>query len=150
MNVVVAGGIIEKDGKYLLIRENEGRWKGTWNLPAGGVSEHESVVEGACREVFEETGCVVEAVGIVDIFNRIYDDMNIVAFLFDMKLMDENIRVDGKEISDARWFNYDEIVSMKDKLRADAFFIDSLKKKEKSEILPLDIITINRYFKKNS
>ena len=29
MNVVVAGGIIEKDGKYLLIRENEGRWKGT-------------------------------------------------------------------------------------------------------------------------
>lgn len=100
--------------------------------------------------MFEETGCVVEAVGIVDIFNRIYDDMNIVNFLFDMKLMDENIRVDGKEISDARWFNYDEIVSMKDKLRADAFFIDSLKKKEKSEILPLDTITINRYFKKNS
>ncbi len=150
MNVVVVGGIIEKEGKYLLVRENEGRWKGTWNLPAGCLEKDESVVEGACREVFEETGCVVKAVGLVDILNRIYDDMNILNFLFDMKLENENIQFDGKEISDVGWFTYDEIVSMRDKLRADAFFVDSLKKKEKGEILPLDIITINRYFKKNS
>ena len=35
MNIIVVGGIIEKDGKYLLVKENRGRWKGTWNIPAG-------------------------------------------------------------------------------------------------------------------
>ena len=149
MNIIVVGGIIEKDGKYLLVKENRGRWKGTWNLPAGCLEDQESIIEGACREVFEETGCSVEPVGIVDILNRIYDDMNIISFLFDMKLKDENISFDDKEIAEANWFTYDEITRMKDQLRADGYFINSIKKKDNNEILPLDIVTINRFFKNN-
>ena len=34
-----------------------------WITPGGGVDEHESHAEGAIRELFEETGLVVEAVG---------------------------------------------------------------------------------------
>jgi ADP-ribose pyrophosphatase YjhB (NUDIX family) len=149
MNIIVVGGIIEKDGKYLLVKENRGRWKGTWNIPAGCLEDQESIIEGACREVFEETWCSAEAVGIVDILNRIYDDMNIVSFLFDMKLKDENISFDDKEIAEAKWFTYDEITCMKDQLRADGYFINSIKKKDNNEILPLDIVTMNRYFVSN-
>ncbi len=145
MNVIVVGGILEKDGKYLLVKENKGRWKGTWNIPAGRLEDHESITEGACREVFEETGCTAETVGIVDILNRIYDDMNIISFLFDMKLKEENIQFDDKEIAEVNWFTYDEIVAMKDQLRAAGYFIDSIKKKEDNKILSLDIVTINRY-----
>ena len=63
MNIIVVGGIIEKDGKYLLVKENRGRWKGTWNLPAGCLEDQESIIEGACREVFEETGCQTFTIG---------------------------------------------------------------------------------------
>lgn len=149
MNIIVVGGIIEKDGKYLLVKENRGRWKGTWNLPAGCLEDQESIIEGACREVFEETGCSAETIGIVDILNRIYDDMNIVSFLFDMKLKDEKINFDKNEIAEVNWFTYDEIVAMKDQLRADGYFINSIKKKDNNEILPLDIVTMNRYLKNN-
>jgi 8-oxo-dGTP pyrophosphatase MutT (NUDIX family) len=34
-----------------------------WITPGGGVEDHESHAEGAIRELFEETGLVVEAVG---------------------------------------------------------------------------------------
>ena len=34
-----------------------------WITPGGGVDEHESHAEGAVRELFEETGLVVEDVG---------------------------------------------------------------------------------------
>ena len=73
MNVIVVGGVVEKDGKFLLVKENRGRWKGTWNIPAGKLEEHESVIEGAEREFFEETGCKVEIVEYLGITEEYTD-----------------------------------------------------------------------------
>ena len=42
MVVVVVGGILEIDGKFLLVQENKGRWKGIWNIPAGSLEDNES------------------------------------------------------------------------------------------------------------
>lgn len=38
--------------------------------------------------------------------------MNIISFLFDMKLKEEDIQFDDKEIAEVNWFTYDEIVAM--------------------------------------
>ena len=51
MKKVVAGGIIEKDGKYLLVQENQKICRGKWNIPAGGVDPNENVIDAAKREV---------------------------------------------------------------------------------------------------
>jgi 8-oxo-dGTP diphosphatase len=55
----VAGGIIEVDGKVLLV-ENLRRHGGTdWSPPGGVVESGEIAVEGLTREVIEETGLTV-------------------------------------------------------------------------------------------
>ena len=93
MNIVV-GGIIEKDGKYLLIQEAKKMCYGKWNFPAGRLEFKESLKQGAIREIKEETGCDVELNGVCYIANRILeDDLRIMVF-FNAKLVNENIKYD--------------------------------------------------------
>ena len=75
---VITGGILEKDGKYLLVQENKKICKGKWNIPAGGLEENESLIEGAKREIYEETGYKVEITGILEIVNEILEGVNVV------------------------------------------------------------------------
>ena len=83
MNIkVVTGGILEKNGKFLLVEENKKECRGKWNVPAGGLVENESLIEGAKREIYEETGCKVEITGILEIINMILEEINVVCFLF--------------------------------------------------------------------
>lgn len=141
MNIkVVAGGILEKNGKFLLVEENQKICKGKWNIPAGGLDENESLIDGAKREIYEETGCKVEITGILEIINQILEGVNVVCFLFDTKITDENINADGEEISNVKWFTYEEILNMKDKLRANGYFLSTIKKKIENKIQPTEII----------
>ena len=141
MNIkVVTGGILEKNGKFLLVEENKKECRGKWNVPAGGLVENESLIEGAKREIYEETGCKVEITGILEIINMILEEINVVCFLFNTKIIEENIKADGEEISNVKWFTYEEITNMKDKLRADGYFLTTLKNKIDNKIQPFDII----------
>ena len=143
MNIkVVTGGILEKDGKYLLVQENQKICKGKWNIPAGGLDENESLIEGAKREIYEETGCKVEVTGILEIVNEILEGVNVVCFFFDTNIIDENINADGNEISNVKWFTYEEILNMKDELRADGYFLNTIRNKIDNKIRPIEIIKI--------
>jgi ADP-ribose pyrophosphatase YjhB (NUDIX family) len=51
---VVAGAVLEKDGKYLLVQEKKPHIYGLWNLPVGKVEEWETSEGTAIREVKEE------------------------------------------------------------------------------------------------
>ena len=99
---VVTGGVIEKDGKFLLVQENKKICQGKWNLPAGGLDDGESVIDGAIREIYEETGCKVEITGVLEIINEILEGLNVVCFIFDTKIIEEKISVDGDEISNVK------------------------------------------------
>ena len=143
MNIkVVTGGILEKDVKFLLVEENQKKCRGKWNLPAGGLDENESLIEGAKREILEETGCKVEITGILEIVNEILEGVNIVCFFFDTKIIDDNTKIDGEEISNVKWFTYEEIINMKDKLKANGYFLSALKNKIEKKIQPLNMIKV--------
>ena len=89
MNIkVVTGGVVEKNGKFLLVKEKQEICKGKWNIPAGGLDPNESLTEGAEREIYEETGCKVKATGILEIFNEVLEGVNVVCFFFDTKIID--------------------------------------------------------------
>lgn len=139
---VVVGGVIEKDGKFLLVQEAQKICANKWNIPAGGLDEDESIIEGATREIYEETGCKVEITGLLEIMNENLENTNLICIFFDTKLIDENIKFDKKEIMNAKWFTYNEILNMKDDLRADGYFLSTLQNKINNKIIPLDIIKI--------
>ena len=144
MNIkVVTGGILEKDGKFLLVKENNNICKDKWNIPAGVLDENESIIEGAKREIYEETGCRVEITGILEIINEILEGVNVVCFFFDTKIISEKIKVDGDEISDVQWFTYEEILNMQDELRADGYFLSTIRNKINNRIYSIDAIKAN-------
>lgn len=139
---IVAGGVIEKDNKFLLIKESKEICKGKWNIPAGTVEEGENVIETAKREIFEETGCKVEINGILEIVSKQMENTDIVGFFFETTLIDENIKIDGNEIIDIKWFSYEEILNMKDNLRADGYFLSIIKNKIEKKTYPIELIHI--------
>ena len=111
---VIVGGIIEKDGKYLLVQEAKKKCYKKWNFPAGHLDFNESLEQGAIREIKEETGCDVKLDGICYIANRILEDDLLVMIAFNAKLIKEDIKFDKEEILDVKWFSYDEIVNKMD------------------------------------
>jgi ADP-ribose pyrophosphatase YjhB (NUDIX family) len=59
--------VFDCDGNMLLVRRAD---DGRWCLPCGWVEPNESPAEAAVREAREETGLVVRATRLVDVFTR--------------------------------------------------------------------------------
>ena len=57
---IVVGGVLEKDGKYLLVQEAQERCRGKWSIPAGRLDMNETILDAAKREIKEESGLDVE------------------------------------------------------------------------------------------
>jgi ADP-ribose pyrophosphatase YjhB (NUDIX family) len=60
------GGVVQRDGKVLLIRRGHEPGRGWWQLPGGYAEHDEAVMEAVEREVLEEAGVrarVVEVLG---------------------------------------------------------------------------------------
>ena len=117
MEIIIVGGVIEKDGKFLLVQEAQEQCRGKWNIPAGQLDPNETIFEGAKREVYEETGCQVELTGVLQIGNRVLEKDSWISVIFKTNLINENISYDPSEILDVKWFSYDELLNMKEELR---------------------------------
>lgn len=139
---VVVGGVIEKNGKYLLVQEVQKRCYGKWNLPLGRLEFNESITDGAKREIKEETGCGVEVTGICQLGNRLINDDVFLAVIFTTKLLKEDIKFDSSEILDVKWFSYEEIIAMKNDLRSTDLIINAINNSRNNVVAPLDIIQL--------
>ena len=142
MGKIIVGGVIEKDGKFLLVKEAQEKCRGKWNIPAGHLDPNETIFEGAKREVFEECGCRVELLGVVNIANKVLQDDTFVGIVFSTKLIEENIAFDTSEIIDVKWFTYEEIINMKEKLRDSNWIINSVSAVKNNKITDINIIKI--------
>ena len=116
MTPIVAGVVIKQDGKYLLVQEKQEKVYGLWNLPAGHVDEGDSIEETAVKEAKEETVYDVELVRKIDIFQ---DSVSTPPkHAFEARISGGSLQFPEDEIMDARWFSFDEILSMKDQMRS--------------------------------
>lgn len=139
---VIVGGIIEKNGKYLLVQEAKKKCYKKWNFPAGHLDFNESLEQGAIREIKEETGCDVELDGVCCIANRILEDDLFIMIVFNAKLIKENIEFDEKEILDVKWFKYDEIVNKMDNMLRGSYVKTAVMNQKNKLIAPIDIVNI--------
>lgn len=118
---IIAGGLLEKDGKFLLVNARVGAPKGLWNIPAGRVDEGEVVEEAAVREVKEETGLDVRIEGLVNVFHRPTNnvaDKNIIRVNFKMKIIGGDFNYPKDEIAEAKWLSVKKIQTMEDSMFA--------------------------------
>ncbi|WP_406205414.1 NUDIX hydrolase [Kitasatospora sp. NBC_01560] len=75
--------IADSDGENVLLVRNHD----SWSLPGGRREVGESLAEAAVREAKEEAGVVVEARRIVDVSERITDDLHDVFTVFSAELL---------------------------------------------------------------
>lgn len=114
---VVAGVVIKKDGKYLLLQEKQPKAYMLWNFPGGKVDIGESFEQAAIREAKEESGYDVELIRELGIFQE--TSTKAVKHYFEAKIVGGELKLPEDEILEAKWFTYDEVKQKEDKLRND-------------------------------
>ena len=139
---VIVGGIIEKEGKYLLVQEAKKKCYEKWNFPAGHLDFNESLEQGAIREIKEETGCDVKLDGVCYVANRILEDDLFVMIVFNAKLINENIEFDKEEILDVKCFDYDEIVNKMESMLRGNYVRTAVINQNNNLVAPIDIVDI--------
>lgn len=72
--IVGVGALIFQRGRILMAQRGKEPLKGWWSLPGGALELGESLHDGVCREVREETGLEIEPRRVFEIFERIMRD----------------------------------------------------------------------------
>ena len=135
MNIIV-GGIIKKDNKYLLVKEAKEEYYGMYNIPAGHLDEGELLIDGAKREIKEETGYDVNITGIIQIAST----KECLILIFMGNPISKQGDYDKAEILSTNWLTYEEIIKIKDKLRAPKLLVEAIKCEKENKIYSLELI----------
>lgn len=85
----------------------------SWEIPEGGVPLGETPLEGARRELQEETGIEAstwQEIGRSHLSNSISDELAV--FFLATGLTEGSANPDGTEALDVRWLPFDEVLAM--------------------------------------
>ena len=145
--IVIAGCLIVKDNKILMVKEAKKSCYGQWNFPAGHVDENELITDAAIREAYEETGCKVKLTGVLPISTVILKDgVTAIMVKFTADIIEENIKFDTSEILDAKWLDIEEIKNMTEQeLRGYDTGIQLIKDFEDKKVYPMEIFDNKKY-----
>ena len=113
---VGVGVALIKDGKVLMGKRHEDPEKadselhgeGSWTLPGGKLDFGESLVDGVCRETFEETGIKLDSnkLRVVSVSNERTSNVHFVTIGFVCEKFSGDPKVmEPDEITEWRWFD---------------------------------------------
>ena len=111
------GGIIQKDGKVLLVKRGKEPNKGKWTVPGGVVELGETLHEALQREVREECSIDIEVESVVDTFDAINRDADgrvhyhFVIIDFRARYVSEELKA-GSDAAECRWVAPEEIPAL--------------------------------------
>lgn len=106
-SAICVGVFIQKDDKFLLVEENNGKY----NFPMGNLEDNESILQGAKREALEETGFKVDILSLRNILHIKRGDFHLTKFLFhaDIKSQEQE---DLHETNSIKWVTKDEFQTL--------------------------------------
>lgn len=99
--------VFDRDGRVLLVRHLYGR-SDLHMLPGGGIARGEAPADAAARELREETGCTVRALGFVATYESRTEGRRDTVLLFSART-DDVPAPDGAEIAEARFHSPDAL-----------------------------------------
>ncbi len=105
--------VLHRDGSILLMQRdhNKPNYPGFWESGAGGsVLKGEQAVDGAKRELFEETGIVAEK--LLPIYHAVSNDSIYYGYLCITDIYKDDIRLQKGETIDFRWVNKREFMEI--------------------------------------
>jgi len=103
---LVVGSVCVWSGRILLCRRSIEPRSGYWTIPAGFMEAHETTIQGAEREAWEEAQAKIE----IDSLLGIYDVPRIsqVQLLYRARLLSPDVEA-GDETSEVALFEWDDI-----------------------------------------
>lgn len=119
----VVAGILERDGKILLMREagkSQGVDQGKWNHPAGWIDVGEDPIDAVKREVKEETGFSFTPKNILGVYSLVRKDLekergsspHPIKLVFTGEIPENPEGELESDSSETRWFTPEEIYEM--------------------------------------
>lgn len=99
MPIVVAGPVIEKDGKILLVQRSKKSksYPEMWALPGGKLNDGEDIIDCIKREAKEEAGLDIDVFVPIDVFSKTIEGEHYVSIVYlsnhkagEVKLNNEN------------------------------------------------------------
>lgn len=122
---VVAGVVLRKDGKYLLVQEAQPKAYKKWNWPAGRVEVGHTLESTAVKEAKEEVGFDVKLVRKLGVWQNEADSPP--KHAFEGRIVGGELQFPKEELLDARWFTRGEIEKMKNDLRDAEFILEAIR-----------------------
>lgn len=103
--------ITDGDGRLLLVRRAHEPYHGCWDIPGGFCDKHEHPRDAAVREAREETGLIVEPLGLLGMWLDDYPTTGDVCLnvYFHARAIGGAERPEPGEVSDLRWFERDDL-----------------------------------------
>jgi len=105
--VSVKGIVVDTAGRFLLAREEDGRW----DMMGGGLDHGESPIDGLRREIMEETGLIVTHVSATPKYfttaQRLGHDTFVANIIYEIKLENMDF-TPSDECQELRFFSMAE------------------------------------------
>ncbi len=96
--------------KYLLLYQNESR---TWSFPKGHIEPHETALDAAVRELYEEAGLTAEPVpGFRREYSYSHGEATKQVTLFLTRFVDEEIALEKPEMGKYKWCDAQEVIEL--------------------------------------
>ncbi len=114
----VTGICFDEEGRVLLVRHAAG---GTWVAPGGSIEPNEAPADAVVREMWEETGLLVEPTQVLGVyggpaFSFSYPNGDRVAYvmtLFECRVIDGRAHPDGVETLELGYFSESDLANLK-------------------------------------
>ncbi len=109
--ILASGGLIyNSTGQFLILQTSKGKDHGKWVVPGGKLGMNEAPIEAFVREVFEETGLMVEHINLLGVRDYTAKSGNHYHF-YDYTstvVEDKKIRINEESLS-FKWITKDQI-----------------------------------------
>lgn len=139
--------VVHCKGKFLFVEEIE-YGNRTLNQPAGHLEKDESILQGASRELYEETGIRAEMQKLIKIYqwHAPHSQTDYLRFVFALELEDwVEITPLDSDITRGLWLTLDEFnayIEQAGQCARNPLVIQAIQDYLKGEFYPLDVLTV--------